>query len=347
MAACWVTLYHLRETFIALFGTVPLKGIADIGYLGVDLFFVLSGFILVWNYQSKLVDGVSLRSFATFIGLRLARIYPVHFAVMVVLACAVTVAHGAGVQLGANAWSVRDFVLNILLIHAWNTTDALSWNTPSWSISAEWFAYLLFPFMPRLLARAPGLTAPLALVLAPIALGWFVYEHLGQSTIDLTFDGALVRVAVAFVLGVALGRARISATYGRVAADAACVVSVAGLMGVAYGNAPDVLALPCFGILVYALSLEGGMLARLLGHRALVYGGLISYSWYMIHALVLMAEDRFAVALGVRAWSPAMRSAFVAQEVAVMALLAGLLYRFVEEPARRYLQARLSARVAR
>ena len=156
VAAMWIVLYHYA---VQLRPFLPEIGVADPlirqGHLAVDLFFVLSGFVLAYNYVDRLATW-DAREARRFIVLRLARIYPVHLATLLAVTLMVVAAQaaGAGDAMRADKYSAGDFVLNLLLVHAWVAEPTLSWNYPSWSISPEMFAYLLFPA--RVCGRGPA-----------------------------------------------------------------------------------------------------------------------------------------------------------------------------------------------
>ena len=200
-AAYWVVLHHLDD------GLRPnidaYTGLLRKGYLAVDVFFILSGFILSHVYWA---DGVSGRlDYWNFLSKRLARIYPMHITTMALMGLLVGI--GAVTGLPVDATAHADAVAaNLLLIHAWGTTTGLSWNAVSWSISAEWFAYLLFPVMLAVALRFRA--RPLALV--GLAIGWLLVQGFlvrkigGVGLFHLKDNYAILRIAPEFCLGCAL-----------------------------------------------------------------------------------------------------------------------------------------------
>ena len=137
-AALWVVAYHYWPS---LTGGYPV--LVDKGYLGVELFFVLSGFILAHVYLDD--AGAGRLNYGRFLWARLARIYPVHLVTLAAIGLmgALALALGYPMRHQVIVWSVLPQTL--LLIHAWGTASVSAWNHPSWSISAEWFAYVFFP----------------------------------------------------------------------------------------------------------------------------------------------------------------------------------------------------------
>ena len=108
-------------------------------HLGVDLFFMLSGFVLYHVYASQFLTGVTGPRWGAFMRQRLLRIYPLHLVTLL----AVLVLMRFELP-GDGLWILG---LNLTLTHAWGLTDQFIFNAPSWSISAEFAAYLVFPFM--------------------------------------------------------------------------------------------------------------------------------------------------------------------------------------------------------
>lgn len=112
----------------------------------VDMFFLLSGFIFFWFYADKVANRET--SFGYFFCFRFTRLYPVHFVTLVAL---IPIQY-AMIQVNGNPFIMQNndawhFILNALVIHCWGfeKTPAFNgFNGPSWSVSVEFFLYLLF-----------------------------------------------------------------------------------------------------------------------------------------------------------------------------------------------------------
>src|SRR5215468_3623213 len=155
------------------------------GYLGVDFFFILSGFIITHVYFASLASP-SRSAAQIFLWHRLVRLYPVHITVLAGLVAIVSLAQAAGfIFNNPQEWQWSDLLWQLTLLHAWGVTASPGWNAPSWSISAEWFAYLLFPLLATALLFAVA--------------GWRLNTWVGAP--------ALARVFGEFVCGAALCRA--------------------------------------------------------------------------------------------------------------------------------------------
>lgn len=136
--ALFVFLSHLSflkndEKYAKLF-----YSIFNEGFLGVSFFFILSGFILAYNYKDKFLLGtISKKAFYVS---RLARIYPIHFVTMLVALI---------LGLISSSGNLKYLLEHILLIQSFFSDQDIyfSLNSPSWSISDEMFFYLLFPFV--------------------------------------------------------------------------------------------------------------------------------------------------------------------------------------------------------
>ena len=108
------------------------------GYLWVDFFFILSGFILAYRYGDA-CSKLNLRGYGHFVWQRVARIWPLN--VVTVLIAIVYL----GSKYGASYLRRDAIVANLLLVHGWGHYFAPPLDFPSWSLSCEWGAYLVLP----------------------------------------------------------------------------------------------------------------------------------------------------------------------------------------------------------
>lgn len=151
--ALWVTCYHLIPQFVH---TVPswVIDIADLGYIAVDFFFVLSGFVIAMTHQEQLALYPNRHNLYSFYIKRIARIYPLHLAVMLLYLVLPAAYFYTGRELPSGGrYDVTNYFMSLMLINNWGFSQTLSWNVPSWSISAEFASYLAFPFIATYLNR--------------------------------------------------------------------------------------------------------------------------------------------------------------------------------------------------
>ena len=280
LAALAVVVMHFSATAQTL-TSAPIPSLVPRGHMAVDFFFVLSGFIMSYTYAASFVSG-RRGAYSDFLARRLARILPLHVFVILL----VTIGAAASVALtGANVFFysdsfLRDFVANLLLLPGLGF--GTNFNGPSWSISTEMIAYLLFPMLVgAVFSRSRVFTA----ISACTALVFLILLALRRPRLELSYDGApesLVRCLTEFFLGMVAYRAyagahlRWLATDGAaVALSAACIVSL--LLRI------DLPAALLFPFLVLAYATNRGHAGRILEMRLPYFLGMISYSIYLIH----------------------------------------------------------------
>ena len=146
----------------------PLAKLIHSGYFAVQVFFVLSGFVLARTYAHARWDRRSLGRFFTA---RFARIYPVYFASLIVVSpFIIEMTKDGGVAAERRFGVLTDY---LLVLQGWTASLGVGWNTPAWSLSCEFFFYLCFPVLFVVLgnARWPGIAAAIVTaVLFPITL---------------------------------------------------------------------------------------------------------------------------------------------------------------------------------
>lgn len=348
LAAAWVVALHLTVVIGVLFpgpaGDAFLV-LARPGALGVDVFYVLSGFIISWNYHDVFARDTRARDVLRFLRARLARLYPVHLAILLALVVAIRGLHldlhGA---IPDERWSTRGLIESLLLVHAW-VGDSAVWNSVSWSISAEWFAYLLFPLGARVAAALyPRLSRP-QLLLGACGLATIPLAHaLLARILPIPPVLPLLQIAAEFGAGCVTCHCLVGGGVPkRLPAPglllATIVAGAAALHAVAL---PPVLVVPLVPPMLLGLATGRDRLARWLSTPGLLYWGRASYALYMTHYLWLwvmryaLPAERFAGS------ALTVRLAMAAAHVVPMLGVASATYAFLEEPARRALQRRQS-----
>lgn len=337
LAALWVLLLHFAND-IGLDHEARTQFIES-GKLGVDFFFVLSGFIMAHVYLKAMEAGRF--NFVDFIKKRFARLYPLHLATFLFVAGLVGAGSLAGMPPGEpEAYEWSSVLPNLLMIHAWGMEGRLTFNYVSWSISAEWFAYLTFWPLALLTIRL----SPARMLAA--ALTWFFILYalstpvFGRQLTFLTFDFGVVRILPEFLIGIALYRVSRDwdlSRFGRW--TAACLV--VALVAIAHFGWGDWLAVPILAALIFAAAScerQGGV--AWLRTRPLIYLGEISYSIYMVHGIVLTLWFKvLAMTIGIEGTSGV---ALAGLAIPLSIGAAALAYHAIEVPCRKFLNAHLT-----
>lgn len=312
-AALSVLLLHIRYGDLAN-AYRPFEFLFQTRGLGVDVFFVLSGFILAYVHGKDFAEGLKPKEAYRFWIARLARIYPVHI-FMLFLTAFILPMHSL------YQWSpvdtVKTFYANLLLIHSWGITDSLTFNQPSWSISCEWAAYLIFPVL-AYVTRNWGKVyfaflliclAVLAPYLQPNLLAngiWTVkciaYFVAGYCTYQVCHDlpdskiWRFTAIAIAPLMLVMLW-----------------MPSIRGIFDTAFP----------FMVIVLISSLFRAGPIWVYSNPVSVYLGKISFSLYMCHVMVMFVERQIFGILELK------------YEIPIIIAFSMFLYHVIEEPSRR------------
>lgn len=262
-------------------------------YLAVDLFFVLSGYVMALAYAHWFVPGEwGAARYAAFVLRRLARLWPLHAAVTAALLA-------AGWLGGGWPFWPKLIVANALLIQGWGISQSI--NPPSWSVSTELAAYLLLPALSAAaLHGSPKRAWLMALAAATLLVGVALLAPDAPGSrrglLDLHGNWSmlpLLRCLGGFMTGLLLFRAVRNPAVLHVLAQpwtgpavAAAVVAMAGL------RVPDLLTYPLLPVLVGAVHHGRGWLPRSLGGMVPHQIGVLSYALYLVHYPILSALPR-------------------------------------------------------
>jgi peptidoglycan/LPS O-acetylase OafA/YrhL len=342
VAALWVLMHHAATAYLPDRARYQvLAKVAARGWLGVDLFFVLSGFVISLVYCAALrrrEPGATAR----FLKLRIARVYPAQVVTTLAL---VPIYVAAAILFRYHSpndnFSIMKLLYSLTLLNGWGIPNSIGWNNVSWSVSSEWFAYLIFPALALVIGRAKSVLINVGCIAAIFAVmfGLALWLNHGEKYM-LDPQYTLARVGSEFVVGCLLYNI-FRALPSTVELDWMAVPALAGIVAVCAGAVPplaDGLVVVLFAVLVLALSRPGPVSSALLGTRGAVYLGEISYSIYVLHTTVLLVMGQLAQRI-LPPSDPA-RWAFLGVYVIATIGCAHAVYRFVEEPARAYLRRR-------
>jgi peptidoglycan/LPS O-acetylase OafA/YrhL len=343
IAAVLVVLYHFRVQFGPALDWDHYTHLFRLGWLWVDFFFLLSGFVMAYVYGAMFDAEVERDAYWTFILRRLGRVYPLH---LFMLLCFIPtefakylVASNAAPAFVNN--SPLSILTNVLLVHAWHLHASDTWNYASWSISAEFAAYLVFPFLASWLLRARAGTL-VAVGCAGFGLLVVLKATLGHGTLDRTFDWGVLRCLPTFSIGMLLFRFY-AAPWWRikrvVGSDWMLAASGIGVLLMLHLAVNEVVIIAGFALLVLSGSLNSGAVGRFLSARPFHTLGVLSYSIYLTHGLVervwqFLFDRLFRSAMS----TPAACLALLLIMATVVATSA-LTYRYIETPGRRLINA--------
>lgn len=355
ICACMVALFH----FHAYNHIYDIPLFLNAG-LYVDFFFVLSGFIIFANYFERLKEGYSV---GTFMLLRFGRLYPLHLftllafvAVDLVQILIPPLANLSQTPPFTGPGATPDYILsNLLMLHALGIGERLSFNIPSWSISAEFWTYLVFAaaiplFKTRALWGIAGLVA--------LSFGFLLLHGEFMTTVNF----GIVRCIYGFGIGALcflLWEKTATRLADKISAgntwsllETAAVAGVLLFVSTAKETAFVYAAPLVFFAVIYIFTFEKGVISNLLLNKFFVLLGTLSYSIYMTHAFIagklftlggrvlgkVANMETFVTINGKErlATDPWLGDVITLLYLCVVIVCSALTYKFIEEPGRKY-----------
>jgi len=280
LAALFIAFYHYPSESILYY---------KLGYQAVYLFFSLSGFVITLNYFNKINN---LKSLFLFQKKRLFRLYPVHLFVLILILLiqclkfiAIELNIPAGTEAFGNWYTLRDFILHIFLLQAvFDYGYLMSWNSAAWSISTELYTYLIFGILVLISFRKSYIYITLSIIYLIFFQEIFQYIN---SIFDFRVFHDVFRDCILYFLSGSLMFFIYKKVKFRINDFIFYIILIPVYFGIDY-----FLTLPdhaLFSLLVLSIALleKKSMTYILLNNKSLVYLGTISYSFYMIHQVVL------------------------------------------------------------
>lgn len=345
-----IVLFHFTPPHLGL-----LRPIVDNGFVFVNVFFLISGFILTYNYFDR---GASLDKREFWLA-RFSRLYPVYLLVLIISLKMVQLEWHA--RPAGQFWT--GMILTPMLLQGLSPTLATFWNTVAWTLSCEVVFYAAFPWLIRL----PWPRKPSSLIVL-ILLFWIgnmlpsqLYLHFNPDNLtepvtrytSTTWIRFLkytpLPYACTFLAGIALARLQVVTTITQRQRFAIAAASLAALGVFFYRVSPHVpylvmhggLLLPLFAIMIFGLS-GPHPISSIFAWKPILLIGESSYCLYLLHfnVYILLHLYRIPQRLHIAAFDPWI-------SYAILILLALLVYRFVENPSRKAILQRFSRRQQR
>ncbi len=344
-------------------------------YLMVDFFFILSGFIMCHVYGQWFSESVDRAAFKRFTLARFARVYPLHLAMLLTAALILGISGAAGIPknpIMETENSLYSFVTNLLLLQAMNLHKWFSWVHASWSISTEWWMYMLFPFLVRPIWRL-GWVGRGLVVLACFAgyvsiMLYFAPRVILPDSLSFLWDGSpapldslnvafqygFLRCLFGFVLGMVAYQAfRIDWGKRWLGNGYTLLLLVSGLGICLHLAVPDVFTVSFYPFILLSAAYGSRAINRIFNTRPLQRIGDWSFSIYLVHQPLMLVIGAILAyqALGKPdAGGPPSKPDMLTGWLICLAFIAltllasWLTYHLIEVPARRYLNTRFSQR---
>jgi peptidoglycan/LPS O-acetylase OafA/YrhL len=289
ICACLVALSHFNAN--SLLSNTPLL---DYAAIYVDFFFVLSGFVIFANYGERLREGYSK---AKFIFLRFGRLYPLHFFVLMAFIAVDLVQvliPSEGLSLyrpfSAPGEGIGDIAANLFLVHSLHVSEHLAFNGPSWSISTEFYTYILFAFILGYAGkyyRIAVVTIGLASAVVLFLLYGNLYAKLNYGFLRCVFGFACGAMTYELFSEKKIKFNSFLAS-GKKAGFIECAVFICALVYILLfsAGALSMFAPLVFGAVIFVFAFEKGFISEFMKCKLFLFLGALSYSIYMNHMFI-------------------------------------------------------------
>lgn len=365
IAALLVVIFHSNLQTVP-FMPINKPHFITFGWLWVDFFFVLSGFILAYVYADNFKDSITTAGYWKYIKSRFARVYPLHFVTMIwCLACALIILRYAkGIH--PFFWGIYNpmtAVPSLFLAQSLGLSNA-PLNTPSWSLSTEWWMYMAFPFLVPYFLRIRTMGKVLTLT-GVAGLFLFIKYYLGRvglpfpggsPSLNVLTDFGIFRCMAGFLLGMlvfTLYRDSTGVFFFR-KSWVFVLFFFGALVAMQFGT-EDILVIAIFPFIILSAAYNTTVVKKILDLPFLQRLGDWSFSIYMVHVPIIYLFWIYRTLQAPDSWAtfppppapPELYATGLWLCLAVVALtlvVASQTYKYVEVPARTYLNKRFNPR---
>ncbi|NMH89048.1 acyltransferase family protein [Flavivirga algicola] len=351
IAALLVVLFHfdiwlMLHGFPRLINTKHSSFITN-GYLWVDLFFILSGFVICHVYGKKL-ENRNRTVVKKYLWARFTRLYPLHVFIMLLFVLQTIVLFQLFPEYAAEKWkwtrSLPDFFIHLFFLQTSGIIDRPVWNVGSWSIAAEWWTYILAIGLIPLLNKSKNLISIISTILA--LLGFvFIASQNSKFKLDEFYGLGTLRCVFGFTIGIGVYQVYSTLVNKETiwSKDWLFYIMLLCSLSVLHFNLYDIIVIPFFGAFILCTSLNKGLPSKLLNSRPLLFIGNISYSIYLIHLfwiyLWLMWLDLYFKPINPNV-TPGLLDKILWLSILLVLIIASsyLTYKYIEIPAQKRLR---------
>ena len=335
LIAFWVFVFHIQIRW-PIFGNFVLVEVANQGAIGMTFFFILSGFILSYTYNSELKASSYFRS-------RVARIYPIYILVAFLTFPWLVLPSFTGIQ---SSFLEVTFLLavGVFLLQAWFPPTFSRWNNGgSWSISVEAFFYFCFPSLKKIIDKQDKRSLKLILftsyiMILVISLSVYVYQGEGMS---LAYSMPIFRL-FEFVIGMLAHKLFYLSDSLFFKGRSLIFFSIIFLVDLVFVGAKlplyvthDWIAVPFFVVLLINLTKSQTFISRILEGKILNLLGRASYSFYSLQVFLILLSIKWKSKLQLHWEVLEDNQIFALIMLLILVVISILAYKFIEEPLRK------------
>jgi peptidoglycan/LPS O-acetylase OafA/YrhL len=338
-AAFWLLLYFFWPRLGN--GQIARPDLIANGNYGVDLFFILSGFVLAHVYGPMVQNDKYTHK--GFMWARFARVYPLHIITLFAMVGIWLLGKTIGAEVPDNAFNVAEIPFHLTLMHAWGYVANDGWNFPSWSISSEWFAYLTFP-LTFAISNVYRNNPILGLIFVSILFyALFVFfGFYGIELTNMTWEGGAIRIIPSFLGGIMLWQLGQKNIFNPKYANFGVIASIASIIVVASLGVYPGLIWPLLMALVFFLAETSKVSTKnIMNTKTLVYLGEVSFAMYMVHLPVDIITCKFIEKFASNIHSSTSGGICLMAGLVITFLVAIIAHEFIEKPMRDFLRAKI------
>ena len=335
IAAISIVIFHYAKD-VPPFNFDVISFLFNQANVGVSYFFILSGFVMIIAYGQK-----KNISFLSYMQKRFARIYPVTFLAAFLLLCLKSIEFFVFPE--KSDLRITDFFLSISLQQAWIPSKAMSFNTPAWSITVEWFFYLCFPFLFNRFYKRPNLK----MLTATVLLVWFFSQYILHYLLDSNYYTGFPSASHSFIhyfpllhlneflIGNVAGLVFIKYLNGQKKANDLTIIAllVVAAIVLQYNTTLSFhngLLMLVFAPLILLISCNNGLFSKLSNLKFLIFLGEISFGIYILQKPIFMAIKGVFTAFN---WYQPILQFYIS--LIGLLLVSALSYHYFENPLRR------------